>query len=223
MKIIFWTNTYDDGCNYISSNLSLQRISKCHDFYFMNSGTDSEYCVNKFYKGHIINCENDVSIKGKVLFDLLKLKSDYDILVRVDLDAIVFDLEKLKEIIRENLLGRHAVMGNVKKFRGMKRDKRKHQVSKPYRGIKYVRGGCHATSRSVIDSIDMMDDKKIGFDIPYAVSFRETGCDVIPKPIFEINSKYSYHRPVWHPTGKGLDKLETYMKNMNLYKDIVRE
>ena len=211
MKFIFWTNSWDAGTEYLEKNISLQDISQKHDFYFMNSGAKSEEAIKKLYNGKCINCENDKAVKGDVLFKELASVS-YDVLIRIDLDAIIFDLDGLLRKIEENTAGEgHFVLGNTKKFRG------RRTTNKKYRGIKYVRGACNATSKSVIDKIDMITEENAGFDIPYAMSFHKTGCKLLSCKLFEINKKYTGKHPVWHPTGKGAEKFRIFSREIEKY------
>ena len=211
MKPIFWTNSWDAGTEYLELNKSLQDISNKYPFYFMNSGEKSEEVIKNMYNGICVNCENDKAVKGKVLFDSLKGKEDYDCLIRIDLDAIVFDLDKLLSKIETHIMSEHAVLGNTKTFNGRKATNRK------YRGIKYVRGACNAASRSVIDKIDMITEENAGFDIPYAMSFHKTNCKLMSCNLFEINKKYTGKYPVWHPVYKGADKLRIFSREIQRY------
>jgi len=209
MKFIFWTNVYDGALGFTENNTSLQDLSEQYEMYFMSSGEKSREVIEKLYNGHIIDCSNDTAIKGKILFDMLKNRQDYDVLVRIDMDAIVFNLNKLTDIIESNIVDKHAVLGNYKKFK----TKKPNQFS----GVRYVRGACQAATRSVIDRIDMVIDKKAGFDIPYAMSFCKTNCEIIKCKLFELSNKYRGKYPVWHPKEKGEAKLNIFLKEISKY------
>ena len=211
MKFIFWTNSWDGGAEYLEKNTSLQDISQKHDFYFMNSGDKSEQIIKNLYNGKCINCENDKAIKGKVLFEELKDVS-YDVLIRIDLDAIIFDLDRLLLKIENSITeDKLCVLGNTKRFVGRK------QGNKKYRGIEYVRGACNAASKNVIDKINMITEEKAGFDIPYAMSFHKMNCKLVSCKLFELNNKYTGKYPVWHPKGKGTAKLRAFLKEIEKY------
>ena len=211
MKLIFWTNIYDGGLGYLEHNTSLQNLSKTQEMYFMSNGNKCVEMATSLYNGDIIDCPNDKAVKGKVLFDVLKGRKDYDALVRVDLDAIVIQPDKLIDMIATNLSDNHAILGHVKKFRGRKPE------NKEFRGITYVRGPCNATSRSVIDQIDMDVSFKAGFDIPYAISFHKTKCKMINCKLYEDNRNYKEVLPVWHWHHKGLAKYDMFKNISNRY------
>jgi hypothetical protein len=136
--------------------------------------------------------------------------------VRIDLDAIIFDKNRLENMIKEHMICKHAVMGNVKKFKGRKPENKK------YRGIKYVRGACNVMSKSVVDEIDMIVEEKAGFDIPFAMSFKKTECEIISAKLFELNKAYTGKRPVWHPPAKGDEKLKYFLKGAEEYVRVRR-
>jgi hypothetical protein len=216
MKLIFWTNIYDGGgIEYIEKNQSLIDLSQKHEIFGLANGKDCQKTMKSLYnKVNTIECINDRAVKGKAIFDHLKNRDDYDFLVRIDLDAIVFDLERLERIIEKNMVGKHAVMGNTKKFYG------KRKGNKKYRGIRYVRGACNVASKSVVDAIEMITKENAGFDIPFAMSFKKTGCESISHKLFELNKKYTGKRSVWHPPAKGDEKLRYFLKGVERYGKI---
>jgi hypothetical protein len=213
MKLIFWTNIYDGGgIEYIEKNQSLIDLSQKHEIFGMANGKKCQETMKHLYnRVTTIECINDRAAKGKAIFDHFKGRDDYDFLIRIDLDAIVFDLNRLETAIEKNMLGKHAVMGNTKTFYGRRKENKK------YRGTKYVRGACNVASRSVVEAIEMITDENAGFDIPFAMSFKGTGCEVISNKLFELNKRYTGKRPVWHPPYKGTEKLRYFLKGTEQY------
>jgi len=211
MKFIFWTNIYDQGIGYMEANTSFQDLSKLHETYFMATGEKCIDVAKNLYNSKIIECDNDKAIKGKVLFDTLKSRNDYDVLIRLDLDAVVLDLEGLLKRIEDNIQD-HSVLGNVRRIKGKSPQKRK------FRGLQYVRGPCTATTSSVIDKIDMDISMKLGFDIPYATSFKKTGAKIISCNLYETKRSYRGNLPAWHWHKKGKHKVIALKKVIDLYE-----
>ena len=211
MKFIFWTNIYDQGIGYMEANTSFQDLSKLHETYLMATGEKCQEVAKSLYNGKIIECDNDKAVKGKVLFEALKARNDYDVLIRLDLDAVVIDLEGLLKRIETNIQD-HSVLGNVRKIKG--KSPRKRQ----FKGLKYVRGPVTATTRSVIDKIDMDVSMELGFDIPYATSFKETGAKIISCNLYETRRDYKGNLPAWHWHKKGKHKRYALKKVIDIYE-----
>lgn len=213
MKFIFWTNIYDEGLRYLENNTSIQNLSKKHELYLMANGKKCVDMAKSLYQGEIIESINDKAVKGKLLFDVLKSRTDYDVLVRLDLDAVVIDSNKLINLIEPKIENQHAVVGHIKTFKGRK------EWNKRFSGISYVRGPCNATSKSVIDQIEMdISFPNAGFDIPYAISFKKTGCKFVKCALYEDRESYKGILPVWHWHQKGDVKYQAFMKVINKHE-----
>lgn len=184
MKLIFWTLVDDVLIDYFPLNKPLQDLSREYELYMMCSGDKSIQSAKQHYNINIIRTENDVRLKGKVLFDNLKKRSDYDVLVKIDLDAVILDLPKLVSEI-ETFVNPMTIVGNQRRSAS---------------GRMYIRGGCNATHRTVIDRIEMeVPNAPTGFDNPFNIAVLKTGATQINHPLFEICDKPTGNSPVWHP------------------------
>ena len=205
MKIIFWSFVDDVINKYVILNKSLQRLSKYYDFYALCSGKKSTGYINDLYNANIIESENNLCLKSKLLFDHLK-NINFDVLIKIDMDSVLMDEKFLIKNIKHNIIPM-SIMGNLRK-------------SKTY-GIIYVRGGCNATHSSVIKKIDMIvpPNKKEYqiFDKYYSDACNNINTKYIDFPLFEISKSYSNKLPVWHPIKNG-NRLNLFKKALDVYK-----
>ncbi len=202
MRVIFWTLVDDVLSEYIELNKPLQDISKKYELYAMCSGEKSIDLIKKNYVANIIETVNDVRLKGKALFEVLKKRDDYDVLIKIDLDALVLDVNKLLLEIESHILPM-TIMGNLRRS---------------FTGRMYIRGGCHAVHRTVIDKIQMkIPVEKTGFDNPYNIAVLETGACQIDHHLFEICDNPTGNFPVWHPP-----KIKEGIEGIPLRAKVVR-
>jgi len=202
-KPIFWSCCDPAVAKFIEANKSLQDISARYDFYFLCSG-GSINRVRELYRGHHISCINDFCVKGNTLFTLLKRRNNYDVVIRLDMDAIVFDVEDLINRA-QRAAGEQLLVGN----------------DSPDKRYAYVRGGCNITSRSVIDKIGLLhSDNPSEFDPVYSASVEAAGGKLFSSPIFEESLAYSGELPVWHPLkyGGNPPTIQQFRENIGRYK-----
>lgn len=206
MKLIFWTLVDDILADYLPLNKPLQDLSKKYELYMLCSGNKSIKLSKQYYKSNIIVTHNDVRFKGKKLFENLKTRSDYDVLVKIDLDAIILDLPKLISEIESNIKPM-TIVGNQRES---------------YTGRKYIRGGCNATHRTVIDKIVMeVPTQPTGFDNPFNMGVLRAGATQINHHLFEICDIPTGNFPVWHPS-KIKEGVEGIPLRLKMFKKVMK-
>ena len=199
MKIIWWACADDAVNQYIRYNLPLRKLSEQHECYFMCSG-DSYKLLHKLYpEAHVIECANNYSLKGKLLFDVLKQRHDYSYLVRLDFDALIMDLPRLIDDIPLVMGNKHAIAGNP-------------AIGK---GESHIRGACMVMSRSVVEAINLpVDMESQSFDEAFTEAVRGTHAEIIRHPFFELNGEWTGNLPVWHPTRYVSRKYKIFLKQV---------
>jgi hypothetical protein len=212
MRPVFWVSADAILKEFIVENVALQRIAERYPCYFMCSGEvegadgpePMARFLSRYYRARTITCPNHMSLKGKLLFDRLNAgEVAYDFLVRLDLDAIVFDVDRLLETARKHVLGKHAIMGN-------------HFT---WFAESWVRGACNVTSRSVIEALDFaVSDNPTSFDLLYTEAVIQAGATIIPVDCFELEESYTGACPVWHPPKLPLVlRLEAFRDQMKVW------
>lgn len=192
MHLIFYTFLDVSNQVYLELNDSLVRITKEYPLYFLNSGVDSErICQRGYEKANVIHCSNNMQLKFNKLMGELK-DVDYDILVKIDLDSIIFDYDRLIQMVLET---------KPNQFRG---------VLRTVKGITYTRGGCNACHRSTIANFRFnLSGNCMDVDIPMG---EQLECERIDIPLFEINDNYTGTAPVWHP--EKINKLKLFKEHL---------
>lgn len=185
IRPIFWSQIDDCVVDYPLRNKPLQRISSVYPVYFVHSGTKCvEILKPVYHNANFIACSNNNdNEKANVMFSLLKAKNDYDVLIRTCCDCIITDVSKLLDILVEKLLGKHAAIGNV-----MYKNNQ----------IKWIRGGCNAITKSIIDSIDILQID-VPFDIAFTRCVQKTGAEIIPYSLFREGASDFLKFPACHP------------------------
>ena len=201
IRPIFWSQIDDRIVKFPLYNKPLQRISLVYPVYFVYSGTKC-FCMLKtvYPNANFIWCShNNNNEKADILFKLLKLKDNYDVLVRTCCDSIITDVQRLLDILVDNLLGKHAIIGNVVYRHGK---------------IKHVRGGCNAVSRSVIDRIEILRTD-LPFDRVLTSAVQKVGAEVIVYNLFAEGIRYFSKFPVCHPRKIG-NRFREFLRMINL-------
>ena len=193
-RFVFWSPV--DPCVefFLENNESLHAVSRTFPYVFAcSNGIDA--LVREKCSGHAvtIDMENDMRAKGTAVFDLMK-KMDFDICIRVDADAIIFDLPRLlgmASATRPNqLLGWEVKAGRV-------------------------RGGCHACGAEIIRNIAPLGAGP-NFDATMAKRIRAMGAEVLHCKFFEMNYRYTGECPVWHP--KKSAKTSLFEEHMEMWR-----
>ena len=198
-KILWWACADDIINQYIRYNLPLRKLAEQHECYFMCSGTSYKLLHKLYPDAHVIECANNYLLKGKLLFDTLKQRDDYQYLVRLDFDALIMDLPRLVSDIEATVQNRHAIAGNP-------------AIGK---AETHIRGACMVMSRSVVDAIDLpVDMKSKSFDEGFSVAAEKAHAEIIRHPFFELNEKWTGKYPVWHPTRYVSRKYDLFLKQV---------
>ena len=176
-RFVFWSPV--DPCveSFLRNNDSLHAVSRSYPYVFAcSNGIDG--LVREKCGSHAvtINMENDMKRKGTAVFDLMK-KMDFDICVRVDADAIIFDLPRLL---------RMASATGPRQFLGW-------EVK-----VGRVRGGCHAVGAEIVRNIAPLGEGP-NFDAAMSKNTRAMGGEILHCKFFEMNYRYTGECPVWHP------------------------
>jgi hypothetical protein len=141
---------------------------------------------------------------------------DDDVLVKIDLDAVLFDLPELVRRIKNNIEP-YSILGNYRE-QIFTNDKGGGEFS-----LGYIRGACQAMPISTVNKVSFeCDDKhKVSdFDVPFCEQAQKNGIKLIDSPLFEINTKYTYTHPVWHPDKKVRGKVKQFSRHCHLYDEI---
>jgi hypothetical protein len=196
-RFVFWTPV--DPCveSFVRSNESLHGVSRSHPYVFAcSNGIDTvirETCGNHALT---INTENDMKGKGTAVFDLMKTM-DFDICIRVDADAIIFDLPRLLDM---------ASATGPKQLLGWE--------VKPGR----VRGGCHAVGAQVVRNLPPLGEGP-NFDKAMSTNTTAIGGEILHCKFFEMNYRYTGECPVWHP--KKSEKTTLFDEHMEMWRATV--
>ena len=193
-KIVFWSPV--DPCveYFVESNSSLHDVSRKYPFIFAcSNGIDGLVKEKCGEQAVTVNTENDMKGKGTAVFNLLR-RMDVDVCVRVDVDAIVFDLPRL--IRMASATGPAQLAG--------------WQI-KPKR----IRGGCQACGVDIIKRIEPLGDGA-NFDAAMSKNTLKMGGELIHCKLFEMSTTYTGECPVWHP--KKNDKRALFEKHMEMWR-----
>ena len=183
LRPIFWTGAADCVADYYIHNRRLQAISQRFPLYIVYSGR-SDYLTKYYPNATLIPCENEWKAKLIRVHGVLKVRDDYDYVVRFCPDAIIKDVDWLLRRIEEGTQGfSTTAVGNQATFNG----------------VVYLRGGCNATPMSVFQKLNPgVSDRD--YDTWYTLAIQAAGGQIRDWPLFEINVKYTGQMPVWHPT-----------------------
>ena len=193
-KFVFWSPV--DSCveYFVENNSSLYDVSNKHPFLFVCSNGIDRLVKEKAGRcGLTINTDNNMKGKGTAVFDLLKTM-DFDVCIRVDADAIVFDLPRLI---------RWASSTQPMELVGW-------QVKE-----KRIRGGCQACGVEIVRNIAALGDGQ-NFDSAMSKNVLKMGGMLRHCKLFEMSTMYTGESPVWHP--KKDDKESLFERHIHLWR-----
>lgn len=187
--IIFWTFVDISNIEFAIANKFLQEISKDYKCYFICSGNIGEIIKKYYCDPQIIESENNIQLKGELFYNRIK-KEKFDVLIKVDVDALILDKGRLfnavKNLEREAMGVVHSsVYGN------------------------YIRGGCNAVDQKAVKDINIKESSyfnKNEFDFIFALAIKKAKIKIIDYPLFEVSENWTGNVPVWHPPKVKLDK-----------------
>jgi hypothetical protein len=226
MKFLFYINIDKNFTDkYVSTNKSIMDFSNKYDLILLSSSYTKEELLKNYPNAIIIESENGFIQKHNDLYNYIDTNDiQFDWLVRLDMDEIVFDIEPNLELIRTYNPQEKIFMGrwstswirgafNVLSKAGYDSMKRPYDVKDPrfYKASDPVsiRGGW-------IDLINTVEAKNAGCKIinvnvthPNQVLFWRT--DQIPKGNYQ-------DYPVVHPT-KDKNIYQTFLKLLEMYNE----
>lgn len=212
MKPIFYVAVDDVIFDFVAANIPLQDISKKYDLYLLSSGSKTGSVRKLFPKATILKSDNDFQLKGVSFFEHIREhKVKGDVIIRLDVDAVVFDVEWLLRIVEQNFKGVNlGFIGNL-----VKRSKERI----------YIRGACQAVTRELADKLQLQPTGDSNeYDYMFNSAAVEAGCTYVPYKLFEVTEAYTANVPVWHPPKiKVLEKrLEYFVRHVKKYKKFYR-
>jgi hypothetical protein len=213
VKILYFTLYTRSLHKYLEKNESFKIIQP---LYVIGDMTSEASAITQILPNAIIlrAKENDTKEKAFLFFEKIA-QQDFDFVVKIDLDAILFDQKKLELILQSFDSNKPMIIGNEK--RGKRRS--------------YIRGGCQAISRAFV--VDLLAiDSSISSAPPsqeidawlavYASIFQEKCKESILKniPLFEYSNKlWRGSCPAWHPKKNSsvskMDQIQTQLKLWN--------
>jgi hypothetical protein len=193
-KFVFWSPV--DPCveYFVEHNSSLYDVSDKYPFVFAcSNGIDRLVRQNTGRQGLTINTDNNMKGKGTAVFSLLR-SMEFDVCIRVDFDAIVFDLPRLISWTASTQ-PMELVGWQVKESR--------------------IRGGCQACGVEIVRNIAALGDGK-NFDAAMSKNVVKMGGALRHRKLFEMSTAYTGESPVWHP--KKDDKAALFERHIRLWK-----
>jgi len=203
---IFWVSV--DLCveHYLEKNSCLRQLADAHRVLLVAttgySGRAAELCPG----ADVIECPNNLQAKGNVALDYAA-STTFDYLVRLDADALVFDAERLMEIVRESISSdRMEACGMIEEHPGV---------------APFLWGSCNATSRALANRIRVPVQwvNPHEFDTLYTGAIRRVGGRLIEANVLERTEEYLGTAPVWHPSVRnnldlsGEARMEQFTRN----------
>jgi hypothetical protein len=197
--IKFWTPVDPIVEYYIQNNKSLQRISNLFEYIFVCSNGAEEIIKTTYGKrSKILLSDNHMTLKGKVLYDFIR-NDDYGTLIRLDADAIVFNLDWLLKLIYSTNYQKAIVVGFEN---GLFRDL--YKTSEIFNlDYKFICGMCNITTKC---AAKLMDFSMFNLDVVPWLEFdacftilAHKFASFIPRRLVEISENYTHTAPVWHP------------------------
>lgn len=193
-KFVFWSPV--DPCidYFVENNSSLYDVSDKYPFVFACSNGIDRLVKEKVGRwGLTIDTDNNMKGKGTAVFNLLK-RMDFDVCIRVDADAIVFDLPRL--ISWASSTRPMELLGwQVKEAR--------------------IRGGCQACGVGIVRNIAALGDGQ-NFDAAMSKNVLKMQGALRHCKLFEMSRVYTGESPVWHP--KKDDKKSLFERHIRLWR-----
>lgn len=207
-----------DKCisEYLEANDSIKDINRKYPLVVISSGLN-QAAIEK----HLPECifidskKNSFPHKLKLFLEYINHRNiNYNIAFRLDMDCIIFDVERLIEM-GKYIVGRKVLVGNLKKATGS------YVIKWFGRHGGYIRGGCNMTTKESLDSIKQFNDedfKPQDFDACYNIILARFGVQQLGLPIFEFNERYQGQHPAWHPIKlKTVGRMELFKQHNDLY------
>lgn len=188
--------TFIDMVNYkyLDVNKSLDVIDK--PMFVLSSNLDIDMLKLKHPNWFILSTENNMQFKFQNFVRLINPK----VAVKIDCDAIIFNYDKLTDIILKS--PNESITGNLKGT--------KHR--------NWIRGGCNIIkATNLITLIPESSGNPMDVDCWLGEKLPLKKIDI---QIFEQSRKYSGVLPVWHPEQKSIFKWPDFQKEVERWKTI---
>lgn len=205
-EIIFYTLVDDKIIDFVQLNSPLQKISNEYQLISMCSGVKSPAIIEALYNSKIIMSHNDMGYKGRLLMEHLQsTKNNEFILIKIDMDALITNPNKLIEKIKNNIEP-ISLIGNMAKARRIK---------------EYIRGGCNAMHSDLVYKLRIKGRGRFYDNYIHCAVKKIPDHKIINCPLFEIG-EYKGELPVWHPP-KLNRNIKSLMEKIKLYKEVLGE
>jgi len=203
---IFWTPVDKCIVEFLQANLALHELARTNHLLLIATEGFGDTASALVPGAHVVECENRSYAKGNAALNYVRDR-DFDYLVRTDTDAIMFDCDRVKKMVRAAIKPDAMVAAGVK--------------YPPNCRVWYMRGACNATARALAKTLRLICSESLGFDGAYTAAIHAAAGTIIDLPLFEINESYTGSAPVWHPKkcdgNGGLDRLLMFHENMEKF------
>jgi hypothetical protein len=208
-KIVIWSPI--DPCVewFFRRNPSLPAVAEKIPYVFVCSNGIEELVRERCGDTAIIALAERNKMRHKADVAWARIRDmDFDICMRIDIDAIIFDLHRMLSMASK--AGPKQLIGWKKKFTSKKdRDK-----------PPYIRGACQAAGEYLVRNVELLGDGT-EYDYLFSRLTEKMGGEIIDdlalfgNRFFELNDDYSGESPVWHPRKK--NKKKTFERNARLW------
>lgn len=207
MRPVFYVAVDNVVHDFAVANQPLHEIGERFPLYFLASGEGTGAIRREFPRCTVLKAKNDFQIKGRKFFKYIQQQEiACDCVVRLDVDALVFDIDWLLRIFKTHLMASEfGFIGNMV-TRG--------------KGKRYIRGACQAVTHKLAMKMDLQPTgSSKEFDYMFTNAAYIAGCEFIPYKLFNVSKLYTYSVPVWHPPKFKLSDRFLYFKNhLNRYR-----
>jgi hypothetical protein len=209
IRPIFWSQTDDSVIEFTLNNSPLQLISKIYPVYLVYSGgTRSSELIKKYSNLKIIHSDkNNDNYKAKLLFDHLKTSNlQYDVSIRTCVDTLILNCNILFKICETHLdKTSEFLIGNADPDFIKTKD------------LKWIRGACNITSKSLIDKLDINGESSASYDSVYFNACLAAKASIIIHDTFCIGRNYNQNFAAWHPPKCSMQR------RLDIHKEIVNK
>lgn len=185
-KVVFWTPCDIKISEFILKNQSLKILSEQFPYYLVCSN-GIESLVSKSYK--TIVTENHMMLKYVKLMEKIE---NFDVLIRLDADAIVFQPKKLLafQVNNDSVYGHYGPLKNPNLV-----------LKKPISSFdgNILCGACHLLGKNIRNIKFRIYDEFLDCEFDPVFTMQLKHMNIIETNTFEMNDAYTGKAPVWHP------------------------
>ena len=210
MHIAFWSPVSERVKDYVTGNRAAKALSAQYTYFMVTHPGFAPELLDGYKVTPISAPSDSMWEKARTIIKHVCDNTDVDVLIRVDIDAIVFKPTLLMELA-DRAYRSNAVIGNPGLARGT-----------------VLRGGCIVAARTALAALPLSPDSNVAdasremrksHDLPFSVELIRAGVTVINQYVFEENIAYTGRRAVWHPqkADTRYSKIHQFNKNMKLF------